>query len=88
LKRFISMYMFVPARDYIYYQERQGCRSSLLGRHEGRNWKNPMTSVRCRGPSLTQDRSSQLEAGISGRRIINIHRLLFWVQTDRQIFKA
>jgi hypothetical protein len=32
----------------------------------------------CWGPALTQDWSSQLEAGISGRRIINIHRLLFW----------
>ena len=31
----------------------------------------------CWGPASTQDRSSQLEAGISGRHIINIHRLLF-----------
>jgi hypothetical protein len=40
------------------------------------------------GPALTQNRSSHLEAGISGRHIINIHRLLFWVQADRQFFKA
>jgi hypothetical protein len=29
------------------------------------------------GCSLTQDQSSQLEAGISGRHIINRHKLLF-----------
>ena len=39
-------------------------------------------------PASTQDWSSQLEAGISGRRIINIHRLLLWVQTDRQFFQG
>ena len=36
-----------------------------------------LTSIICRGTASIQDQSSQLEAGISGRHIINIHRLHF-----------
>ena len=43
-------------------------------------WRAEMSA-----PASTQDWSSQLEAGISGRRIINIHKYTqttFWVQAD------
>ena len=38
--------------------------------------------------SLGSGSELHLEVGLSGRHVINRHRLLFWVQGDRRFFKA